>query len=119
MARGASLSGTLVRGLLIAALSWASTGCGDDDGALHGAVHGTVRDGTSGKRLKNVEVAFASDTLDEASDKTDGEGRFSINVSALTPSGRLTASKAGYETRTVSVFLDDGDVSVDIELEKE
>jgi hypothetical protein len=117
--RGASLE-IMARGLVVAALTWVSAGCAsDDDGTLHGAVHGTVSDGSSGKRLKGVEVAFESDTLDDASDTSDGEGRFSINVSARTPSGRLTASKAGYETRIVSVFLDDGDVNVDIELEKE
>jgi hypothetical protein len=116
--RGAGL-GLVAKGAVIAALTWASAGCAADDDALHGTVHGTVHDGTSGKRLKGVEVSFESDTLDEAADTTDGEGRFAINVSALTPSGRLTASKAGYETRTVSVFLDDGDVNVDIELEQE
>jgi hypothetical protein len=109
----------LARVALTAALALASAGCADDDGALHGSVHGTVRDGASGKALKGVAVAFESDTLEEAADTTDGEGRFSINVSARTPSGRLTASKTGYETRTVSVFLDDGDVNVDIELERE
>lgn len=118
MARGAGL-GIFARGVLFAALTWASAGCADDDGGLHGTVHGTVRDGTSGRGLKGVEVSFQSDTLDEAADTTDGEGRFAINVSALTPSGRLSASKAGYETRTVSVFLDDGDVNVDIDLERE
>jgi hypothetical protein len=91
----------------------------DDDGSLHGSVHGSVRDAMTQKALKGVKVAFVADTLEQAEDKTDEKGRFAIAVSAATPSGRLTAEKTSYETRTVSVFLDDGDVAVDIELERD
>ncbi len=108
-----------MRGVLIAALAGASAGCADDDDALHGTVHGTVRDAASGKGLKGVEVAFVSDTLEEADDTTDAQGRFVINVAASTPSGRLTASRDGYETSTVSVFLDDGEVKIDIDLARD
>jgi hypothetical protein len=105
--------------LLFVTLTLGAAACADDDdGALHGSVHGTVRDAMSQKVLKGVKVAFVADTLEQAEDKTDDKGRFAISVSAVTPSGRLTAEKAGYETRTVSVFLDDGDVAVDIELEQ-
>lgn len=117
MARG-SLA-VVVRAVMIAALGGASAGCAGEDDALHGAVHGTVRSAASGKGLKGVEVTFVSDTLEEADDTTDADGRFVIHVAARTPSGRLTASKVGYETSTVSVFLDDGEVKIDIELEQD
>lgn len=105
-------------GALLLCLTFA--GCADDDGGkVHGAVHGTVRDAMTGKQLKGVDVLFVADTLEEASDTTDGDGKYVINVSAATPSGRLTASKSGYETRTVSVYLDDSDVTVDIELDQD
>jgi hypothetical protein len=98
----------------------AASGCADDNGgSVHGSVHGTVRDAMTGKHLKGVDVVFVADTLEEASDKTDADGKYAINVSAATPNGRLTASKSGYETRTVSVFLDDGDVTADIQLERD
>lgn len=99
------------------ALTLASMGCaGDDSGAEHALLHGTVRDGESGKRLSGVQVEFLSDTLERASDVTNSEGNFRLDAHSLTPNGRLTASKSGYETRVVSVFLDDADVSIDIEL---
>jgi hypothetical protein len=109
----------MVRAAMIGVLGWASAGCAGEGDALHGAVHGTVRNAASGKGLKGVDVTFVSDTLEEADDTTDAEGRFVIHVAARTPSGRLTASKAGYEASTVSVFLDDGEVKIDIELERE
>lgn len=109
----------MTRAVVIAALVGASAGCADDGDALRGAVHGTVRDAADGKSIKGAEVAFLSDTLEEADDTTDAQGRFVINVAASTPSGRLTASKRGYQASTVSVFLDDGEVKIDIELERE
>jgi len=109
-----SLSGLLLSlAVLLAA-------CADDDGdAAYGALHGTVRDAMDGKRLKGVSVEFVSDTLERASDTTDSEGKFSFDVVSVAPSGRLTAEKSGYERRVVSVFLDDSDVTVDLELERE
>jgi hypothetical protein len=109
----------VLRAVMIGALGWASAGCAGEGDALHGAVHGTVRSTPGGKGLKGVDVTFVSDTLEEADDTTDAEGRFVIHVAARTPSGRLTASKVGYETSTVSVFLDDGEVKIDIELERD
>jgi hypothetical protein len=110
----------LARSAFLVALTLVSVACaGGDDGALHGSVHGTVRDATNSKKLKGAKVVFVADTLEQAEDTTDGEGKFVIEVSASTPSGRVTASKTGYQTHTVSVFLDDGDVSVDIDLERE
>lgn len=105
-------------GLVLLAL--VASACGDDDGAaVHAAVRGTVRDANTDKRLANVTVEFASDTLEKASDKTNGDGEYAINVESETPTGRLTAKKSGYRPTVVSVFLDDGDVSVDIALRPE
>lgn len=112
-----SARGFASRSLLLFGLTFAVASCADDDGVkVHGAVHGTVHDGMTGKPLKGVAIEFVADTLEEASDTTDGNGRYSINVVAATPSGRLTASKTSYETRTVSVYLDDSDVALEIEL---
>lgn len=92
-------------------------GCADDaGGSEHASVHGTVRDGDSRKRLSGVKVEFESDTLDHTSDTTNSSGNFRLDAQSLTPEARLVASKAGYETRVVSVFLDSDDVSIDIEL---
>lgn len=92
-------------------------GCAEDgsDG-VHASLHGIVRDARSGKRLSGVQVEFRADTLETASDTTDGSGTFAMSVQARSKHGRLTASKAGYVTSTVSAFLDDADVSIDIAL---
>jgi hypothetical protein len=95
-------------------------GCADDDGSgIHAAVRGTVRDASSNKRVANATVEFESDTLDRGSDKTNSSGEYAINVESETAMGRLTATKAGYRPSVVSVFLDDGDVTVDIVLRPE
>jgi hypothetical protein len=92
-------------------------GCGQDGGdAVHASVHGSVRDARTGKRLSGVEVDFEADTLETASDTTDGSGTYAMNVESTSQTGRITASKSGYVASTVSVFLDDADVTVDISL---
>lgn len=115
--RGAAATLALLGGWF--AISLAIASCTDADEGIHGAVHGTVRDSMTKKPIKGVEVVFVADTLEQADDATDGDGRYAIEVVAASPNGRLTATKAGYETHTVSVFLDDGDVTVDIDLEHE
>ncbi len=79
-------------------------------------MHGVVRHGTTGDRLKGVAIAFRSDTLDEASDTTDDDGEYEIMVATDSLNGRLEAKKSGYETRIVSVFFDEGNVAVNIVL---
>jgi hypothetical protein len=119
VSRAPCFARALSRAALLLSLSLAVAACADDDeDTIQGTVHGTVRDADTGKPLKGVDVVFEADTLEQADDSTDGDGVFSMQVSAATPTGRLSASKSGYETRTVSVFLDDGDVAVDIDLEK-
>jgi hypothetical protein len=94
-----------------------AAGCAGDDGAqAHASLHGTVRDSDSGKRLSGVHVEFESDTLEHAADTTDKDGSYALNVVSSAPTGRLTARKAGYETRVVSVFLDDAAVGLDLTL---
>jgi hypothetical protein len=98
-------------------LSLLGSACADDDGAaINAALHGTVRDAETGKRLSGVKIEFESDTLEKLSDKTNSHGGYALNVDSATPTARLTASKAGYETGVVSVFLDDDNVAVDIAL---
>ena len=105
---------------LCAALGLAAAlalGCGDDGGsAIHAALHGIVRDADTLKRVSGVKVEFVADTLEQASDTTDDDGSYALNVEAAAETGRLTASKSGYEPRVVSVFLDDADVAIDIVL---
>ncbi len=97
---------------------WAASGCGDPDASpdQERGLHGTVRDAVSGKRLQGVSVQFRSDTLDEAGDKSDEDGDYTIFVSTDARNGRIEAKKSGYETRVVSVYFDDEDVQVNIEL---
>lgn len=107
---------------LVAALSLAFTAaaCADDSGGdQRSSLHGTVRDASTRKALKGVSVTFLSDTLEQASDSSDGSGRFVLDVVSSVATGKLTAEKAGYQTQVVSVFLDDGDVAIDMELERE
>jgi len=106
---------------VLLALAGAVHGCADDDGSslMSGSVSGRVRDGQSGKTLGGAQVDFLADTGESASDKSDKDGHYGITVQALSPLGRLTVSKAGYHTRVVTTFLDDGDVSVDIDLLRE
>ncbi len=81
-------------------------------------VSGIVRDGLDGERLTGVRVRFVSDTLDEATSKSDGDGRYRIAVLSDTDKGRLEASRQGYATRVVSVYFDSTDVKLDIELSR-
>jgi len=113
------------RACLILATAWllglsvSTSGCGDPDESADQArgLHGVVRDATTGDSLKGVTVTFRSDTLDEASDTTDGDGEYMITVATDSKKGRVEAKKAGYETGVVSVYFDDDAVAVDIELD--
>jgi hypothetical protein len=94
-----------------------ATGCADDGASsVHASLHGIVRDADTGKRVPGVKVEFVADTLEEGSDTTADDGSYALNVAAASETGRLTASKSGYESRVVSVFLDDADVAIDIVL---
>jgi hypothetical protein len=107
-------------GAILLCLGLLASACTDDDSAsINAALHGTVRDAQTGKRLAGVKVEFESDTLETLSDTTNSEGSYALNVDSDTPTGRLTASKSGYETGVVSVFLDDANVAVDIVLTRE
>lgn len=99
-------------------LSVAASGCGDPDESADQArgLHGVVRNATTGDGVKGVSVTFRSDTLDEASDTTDSDGEYMIVVATDSKKGRVEAKKAGYDTGVVSVYFDDDDVAVDLEL---
>jgi len=99
-------------------LAVAVSGCGDPDENTEQArgLHGVVRNATTGDGVKGVAVTFRSDTLDEASDTTDSDGEFMILVETESKKGRVEAKKAGYETGVVSVYFDEDDVAVDIDL---
>jgi hypothetical protein len=110
----------VIRSALLAA-ALLSSSCGADDperADTRGQVHGTVRDAQSGDAIKGVQVRFVSDTLDEASDTTDGDGRYRIDVVTDTDRGHLEATKSGYARRVVSVYLDDESVAIDIDLSR-
>jgi hypothetical protein len=109
-----------MRGWLLAAALLASS-CGSDEpdpDDTRGRIHGTVRDAMTGNGIKGVKVRFLSDTLDEASDTTDGDGRYGIQVATDTDKGHLEATKAGYAKRVVSVYLDSESVAIDIDLSR-
>jgi len=95
-----------------------STSCGDDDPLVGevGAISGVVRDEETGARLKNAHVIFTSDTLETADDHTDHDGAYHITISSRAPNARIEATKQGYQARTVSVFLDDETVQIDVDL---
>jgi Carboxypeptidase regulatory-like domain len=120
--RGAGPTAQWRRGLFAAVwlVAVASVGCGDDDGStIHASLHGIVRDSDTGKRVAGVKVEFVADTLEQVSAKTDSDGSYALNVDTPSETGRLTASKSGYRSRVVSVFLDDADVAIDIVLTPE
>ena len=102
-------------GLLLCVLCF---GCGKpkDTPDEERNLYGVVRNSMTGKELKGVSVSFRSDTLDEADDKTDDDGDYSLLVTTDAKNGRIEAKKSGYETRVVSVYFDDDAVQVDIEL---
>lgn len=81
-------------------------------------VYGVVKDAVNGKRLKGVSIRFQSDTLDEATTKTDGDGEYTVPVKTDSLKGRIEAKKSGYQTRVSSVYFDDDDVQIDIELNR-
>jgi hypothetical protein len=102
---------------LLLAVALLSYGCGDDDPVGDVAsISGTVRDEASGDRLKGAKVVFTADTLESYEGRTNGDGEFAITIEARAPNGRLEASKSGYETKTVSVYLDDTTVQIDVGL---
>jgi hypothetical protein len=113
-------SAWIVRSRAIACASCllVAVGCGELDDApdQERSLHGLVRDAVSGKGLKGVTIAFQSDTLDEADDKTDEEGDYRLLVSTDSLHARIEAKKSGYETRIVSVYFDREDVQIDIDL---
>lgn len=108
----------VLAGAWLLGLAVAMSGCGDPDESADQArgLHGVVRNATTGDGVKGVSVTFRSDTLDEASDTTDGDGEYMILVATDSQKGRVEAKKAGYETGVVSVYFDEDDVAVDIEL---
>jgi hypothetical protein len=61
-------------------------------------------------------VEFTSDTLDRGSDKTNADGHYSLFVDSRVLRGRIEVSKSGYQTTVVSVYLDDEDMRVDVDL---
>ena len=118
--RGGGPTAQWCRGLFAAVWLVASAGCSDDDGStIHASLHGIVRDSDTGKRVAGVKVEFVADTLEQVSAKTDSDGSYALNVDTPSETGRLTASKSGYQSRVVSVFLDDADVAIDIVLTPE
>jgi hypothetical protein len=90
--------------------------CGDESEEDHGLISGTVRDESTGERLKGVKVTFTSDTLEAQEDRTNSEGKYSIFVTTRTPNGRIQASKQGYQRKVVSAFVDSNDVQIDVAL---
>jgi hypothetical protein len=104
------------RGALALAALLAACGGDGDSGAELGQVSGTVRDEQSGERLSGVEVVFTSDTLDRQEGKTGHDGGYRLHVASRVPNGRIAASKKGYATRVVSVYLDTSDVHIDVDL---
>jgi hypothetical protein len=96
-------------------------GCGEEDGrgTFASGVRGVVRDADTGKGIGGAKVRFLSDTLDEDSDTTEKDGSYAVSALTDTPNGHLEVTKAGYAPRTVSVYLDSDDVSIDVELERD
>lgn len=108
---------------LLMSLAGTVGACADDDDSngvqRDAALSGSVRDGQTGQGLGGARVEFLADTGEKASESTNKSGRFGLVVRAMSPLGRLTVSKPGYRTRVVSVFLDENEVSVDIDLLKQ
>jgi len=90
--------------------------CGASDEAADGTISGTVTDTTTGRAIRGASVRFVSDTLDEQSAETNASGRYQLVVVSDTPQGHIEAQKSGYRSRTVSVYLDEPTLQVDIEL---
>ncbi len=113
--------------MLLARLGWmrvaalaglCALGCGDDPesvGAL-GGIHGTVRDEATKARLKGAKVVFRSDTLETSEGRTDEDGAYELSIHTRSAKGRIEVTKSGYQTKIVSVFLDDTTVQIDVDL---
>jgi hypothetical protein len=107
----------LARAFLLGCLSLSACGAEEDEASgAEARVSGTVRDLETRKRLEGVRVVFTSDTLEMAEDRTNDEGDFSILVNSRVRTGRLRASKSGYEAKQASVYLDEADVRVEMAL---
>lgn len=121
---GARGSLRFARVALTALIVLASYGCADDDGGPANpedgvVLRGEVRDASTGSPIKDAKVIFRSDAHDEADDRTDREGRFVMTVFSRSDTGRIEARKGGYDTAVVSVYLDDADVRIDVDLERQ
>jgi hypothetical protein len=95
-----------------------TAGCGEDDEPVGDQilVRGIVRDEATNDPLKGARVLFTADTLETAEDRTNEDGEYTVTVEARSLNARVEASKDGYQTRTVSVFVDDVTVQIDVEL---
>jgi hypothetical protein len=115
---GARFAYALAGGVL---LILAAAACGQDDGRTNSSdgtiVRGVVRDASDGSRIKNAKVFFRSDARDQADDRTNEDGEFVMTVFSRSDTGRIEARKAGFSASVVSVYLDDGDVAIDVDLE--
>ncbi|MFT3921739.1 MAG: carboxypeptidase-like regulatory domain-containing protein [Myxococcales bacterium] len=109
---GAGLRFGALAGLLLTS----SCGADNEDVGEAGKISGIVRDEATGARLKNAHVIFTSDTLETADGHTDDDGEYDITVTSRSVNGRIEATKQGYLARTVSVFLDDKTVQIDVDL---
>lgn len=118
LVRSRSFARVSARVGLLVALFGVGSGCGDDEEPLGdlARISGTVRDQASDKGLKGVKIVFTSDTLETYEARTDEGGEYDITVEPRVPHGRIEASKSGYQPRSVSVFLDDNTVQIDVDL---
>ena len=91
-------------------------GCQGNPNLISYGVYGYVKDAASGHAVSGADVAFTSDTLRTASDRTDGDGRYEIVVESDTAFGHLTVTDASYETEIVQVYFDEDTRRVDVEL---
>ncbi len=82
-------------------------------------LRGLVRDASDGSPVRNAKVIFTSDARDKTEDRTSGEGKFAMTVFSRSDSGRIEARKRGYSPAVVSVYLDDSEVTIDVDLQRE
>lgn len=100
-----------------------ATACGEDatdnpnDESL--TVTGRVSVLNEGGGISGASVRFLSDTLDEVTVTTDDKGDYTLVVVTDSDRGRVIASAAGFETRTLSVLFDTPIRRVNIELARQ
>jgi hypothetical protein len=102
--------------LLLAPLALVS-GCGDED--PHAAVFelaGRVQDRSTGRGIGGADVRYVSDTLDEASTTSDGDGSYRLVIMTTTPFGQVRADKAGWLPDERTVFFDASPRRMDLRL---